>query len=120
MIIRTLYCLLIIFLAQIIQGQNLEKSTYHKLKINITGRNIQDLTNAGLETDHGIYVKNRFFTSDFSEEEIEVIKKLGFEYEFLINNVSKYYSDPSRSSEISSPQLQLRNNCFAPSMRVMP
>ena len=116
MIIRTLYCLLIIFLAQIIQGQNLEKSTYHKLKINITGRNIQDLTNAGLETDHGIYVKNRFFTSDFNEEEIDIIKSLGFEYEVLINNVSKYYSDPSRPSEISSPQLQLRNNCFAPSI----
>ncbi len=113
MSIRSLCIFLIITFVTQVNSQNPSTAIYHKLKINITGRNIQDLTNAGLETDHGTYVKNRFFTSDFSEEEIGIIKNLGFEYEILISDVAKYYADPLRTSEIKSGQLQLRNNCFA-------
>lgn len=114
MSLRTFCFFLIIIFANQIKGQSLEKSIYHKLKINITGRNIQDLTKAGIETDHGLYIKNRFFTSDFNEEEIEIIKNLGFEYEVLIDDVAQYYANPERPSEISPWQLQTRNNCFAP------
>lgn len=107
------YFLIVIFIPEM-TGQNAVKDKYHKIKINITARKIQDLTRAGLETDHGIYVKNRSFTSDFSDKEIEIIKNLGFDFEMLIHDVEEYYANHQRASSITSGPLQWRNNCYKP------
>ena len=60
---------------------------YSRVKINLTGRDINDLAKAGIETDHGLFVKNKFFISDFSNVEIEIIKNLKFETEVLVADV---------------------------------
>ncbi len=74
---------------------------YSRVKINLTGRDINDLSRAGIETDHGLFVKNKFFISDFSNEELEIIKKLNFETEVLVADVVSYYALANRPSELT-------------------
>ncbi len=103
----------LLFAASItISAQNSVQSIYHKAKINITGRNINDLSSAGIETDHGIFIKNRSFISDFSEGELQIIKDLGFEFDIVIHDVTSFYSNKERQSEMTHPQLEQRSKCF--------
>ena len=74
---------------------------YSRVKINLTGRDINDLAKAGIETDHGLFVKNKFFISDFSNEELEIIKNLKFETEVLVADVVAYYAAANRPSELT-------------------
>lgn len=80
-----------------------------KVKINLIGRDIKELAAAGLETDHGIFVKNRYFISDFSQLEIEIINKLHFETEVLIDDVSSWYVNPTRSSDLQNVMNRSQN-----------
>jgi hypothetical protein len=84
---------------------------YHKVRINVSGKSLDMLTKAGLETDHGIYVKNRTFTSDFSDAELEIVRQLGYEYDMLIPDVGTYYAQPHRPSEINKTAWALRTKC---------
>lgn len=87
---------------------------YAKIKIDLTGKDLRELSLAGLETDHGIYVKNRYLINDFSYAELKVIKSLGFEMEVLIDDVSAYYSDPLRSSDQDQNIVLNKGNCDGP------
>ncbi len=109
---KLVFSLIIFFVILKVSGQNPAQTVHHKAKINITGRNINDLTLAGIETDHGVFIKNRSFTSDFSEQELDLIKNLGFDFTILIRDVSSFYSNPERQSEINQGQLQLRSKCY--------
>lgn len=91
--------------------QNGIGQSHSRLKINIIGRDLLDLAKAGLEVDHGILEKNRSFTSDFSMEEIEIIKSLNFEYEILIDDLNDLYSDSSRPSELQQNVSERSTHC---------
>ncbi len=84
---------------------------HSKAKINLIGRDIQELAKAGIETDHGLFVKNRYFVSDFSPSEMAIIRQLNFEVDILIENVNEYYADPTRKSELGHHSWQLKDNC---------
>lgn len=85
-----------------------EAIQYAKVKVNLIGRDIKDLSKAGLETDHGIYVKNRYLINDFSNTEIALIQKLGFEIEILIEDVVSFYAKKNRISDIDQTLLSTR------------
>jgi len=91
------------------QFQKVEK--FSKIRIDLTDKSINMLSAAGLETDHGIFVKNRYFINDFSASEIHLIQSLGFQIEVLIEDVSAFYSSNSRSSEINQSETLSRGNC---------
>lgn len=92
-------------------GQEGLSAKYSKVKVNLIGRDIKDLAKAGLETDHGIFVKNKFFVSDFSTAELSIIESLGFEVEILIDDVISYYQDGNRKSELNIDRAQNRVGC---------
>ncbi|MBI2258402.1 MAG: immune inhibitor A [Flavobacteriia bacterium] len=54
---------------------------------------MQQLQTLGIAVDHGVYKKNTFFISDFSEYEINKLNQNGFSYEVLIDDVSSFYQN---------------------------
>lgn len=91
-------------------SQQTEK--YAKVKINLTNKNIHELSNLGIETDHGTIVPHRYLINDYSFQEILQIKNAGFEVEILIDDVVQYYANPNRPSAFSEPEL--KNNICEP------
>lgn len=94
-------------------SQDLLHAKYAKVKVNLIGRDIRELAKAGLETDHGIFIKNKYFVNDFSESEISIIRNLGFEVDILIDDVASYYSAQNRPSELSNKQTLQRQGCLS-------
>ena len=64
---------------------------YSRVKIFGTSIELKKLSDLGVTIDHGSYKQETFFISDFSEEEIDIIKKYGFQYEIMIADVKKHY-----------------------------
>tara|TARA_Y100000991_G_scaffold57228_1_gene41906 strand:- start:26321 stop:28591 length:2271 start_codon:yes stop_codon:yes gene_type:complete len=50
----------------------------------------------GVCIDHGIHKKNHFFISDFSQKDLEKIKSMGFNFEILIEDVTKFYQERNK------------------------
>ncbi len=76
-----------------------QAEVYHRAKVSLIERDILQLAQLGIETDHGQLAPGRFLISDFSESEIALMKKAGFDCEILIPDVSSYYADPKRNKE---------------------
>jgi carboxypeptidase T len=99
--------LLLLFISSGLFSQN---QKYSKVKIDLVGKNINDLGKLGIALDDGFLKKNQFIISDLSEKELEKITKKGFNYEILIEDVSKFYAD--RNKLIPKEQLRkLRSGC---------
>ena len=100
---------LIIILAVIlsgIEGSFSQQQKYSRVKIFTDSKGLQELSKAGVCIDHGDHKKNIFFISDFSEQELNIIKQSGFKYEIQIDDVQKYYrdqNDPSSSKYVPAP-----------------
>ena len=61
-------------------GQD-KKVIYSKARIYLSNQNtIKKLAGLGVETDHGDFKPGQYFTSGFSENELNRIKTAGFEY----------------------------------------
>jgi carboxypeptidase T len=105
----TITCIFVSYFTIFAQIQEVEK--YSKIRIDLTDKNIQLLTEAGLETDHGIFVKNRYFINDFSASEIKLIQSLGFRIEVLLDDVSSFYASENRKSELEQIEISSRGNC---------
>ncbi len=79
-----------------------DNDSYSKIKVYLNGETTIKLAKAGLETDHGILVKGKYYINDFTKDEINIIKGLGFKVDILIEDVVSYYTDVNRPSEIES------------------
>ncbi|MBK8621516.1 MAG: immune inhibitor A [Saprospiraceae bacterium] len=93
-----------------------ETEKYAKVKINLTNKNIRELSNLGIETDHGIIVPYRYIINDYSMSEINLIKNAGFEIDILIEDVITYYKNPNRPSALSETASK-NNFCEPPSTK---
>jgi hypothetical protein len=82
-------------LAQLVPG-----AKFHKVKILLEGKSTSPLSEAGLEVDHGLLSPGRWLVNDYSEEEVLLIKKLGFGCEILQEDVSAWYARQDRPSEL--------------------
>ena len=76
-------------------GFSFAQMNYSKVKIYADSDGLQQLAEMGVAVDHGTFKKNTFIISDFSSDEIEIIKSTGFEYEVLIDDVQAYYAQQS-------------------------
>lgn len=89
--------LVILFFSTDIVAQSSLK--YHRVKIDLKDKNPFSLLRTDIALDHGKYYPGKYYESDFSEEEISVINKLGFKTEVIINDVESFYSKSNRPSQ---------------------
>jgi len=76
------------FLSFNVQSQNTIK--YSKAKVYFDKGGLNKLASLGIAVDNGTVKKDQFIISDFSENEIKIIRENGFQYEILVDDVSKY------------------------------
>jgi carboxypeptidase T len=82
--------LLFFFVSSIVFAQT-EK--YSRIKIYADEIGIIELAKAGLSFDHGEMKQGLWFSSDFSESEISIVKSKGYKYDVLIDDVKQYYKE---------------------------
>ena len=71
---------------------------YSKVKIYADANGLQQLAQLGVPVEHGIRKQNTFFISDFSSDEIQTIAENGFQYEILVKDVKRYYSEQNTNT----------------------
>jgi carboxypeptidase T len=87
-------------------------SKYHRASINLENKNPLLLLKAGIALDHGKMAIGRYFESDFSDQEINTIRQIGFDVKIVIKDVESYYASQERPSEIIQINESTRtNNC---------
>src|SRR3972149_4502605 len=79
-----------------------QETKYSRVKIYTGKDGLTELARLGIAVDHGEIKKGVFFISDFSAEEIELIKSNGFKYEILIDDVVKHYQKQNEPSNDKS------------------
>lgn len=72
---------------------------YSRVKISLANTSLSDLAALGLETDHGQVARGRFLINDFSEAEIALLARHGFDYEVLIPDVTAWYREQRQQPE---------------------
>ncbi len=110
---RSLFLLCIIFLIfyshDVVLSQQVK---YHKAKILITSSDdLHQLGSIGIPLD-GVYVKKyEYIIGEFSETDLEKIKKQGFNIEVLIMDMSKFYEDRNRAISDTLKKKAVKNVC---------
>jgi len=66
---------------------------YSKVKIYANDLEIVNLSNLGLPVDHGSRKENTFLITDFSAEQIQVLKDNNVQFDILIEDVKKFYRE---------------------------
>jgi carboxypeptidase T len=79
--------LIIIFLSSISLNLNAQQEHYSRVKVNMHGKDIQDIARLGLEADHGYFVPNYFFINEFSESELLRLNQAGFTYQVIVDDL---------------------------------
>ena len=91
-----------------IYSSNIE--LYHRVKIQYENiSELNTLNNSGICTDHGIHKKNKYFETDLSQSEINILEDLGFNFSIEISDVSQYYrniNNPNHKDYISGNELK--------------
>lgn len=64
---------------------------YSRVKVFGDNEDLYRLGELGVAVDHGIRKEGMYFISDFSKQEIEIMKQYGFDHEILIADVEAYY-----------------------------
>lgn len=93
---RTLYLtLLLLCLSTVLFAQ---KQKFSRAKIHLDGKEktIRQLSQLGLSVEHGQHKQNTFFISDFSEQEIALVRSNGFNVDILVDDVSSFYSKQNK------------------------
>jgi len=81
-----LFLLFALFISTISMAQD-----YSRVKIFGNAADLYQLGQLGVAVDHGIKKEGQFFISDFSKEEIQIMKDYEFDFEVLIPDVQAYY-----------------------------
>lgn len=90
---------------------------YSRIKIYADEQGVIQLAQAGLAVDHGEMKKGFWFTSDFSESEIAIVKAKGFSYDVMIDDVKQFYKDqnkPGSQKNGSTPVSAMSIGCSVP------
>lgn len=79
-----------------------QQDNYKRIRIYCNDVELKTLQNSGVTIDHGNYRKNVWFESDFSSNDLDLIKNSGLNYEVLIDDVQQFYL--SRNQEIHNEE----------------
>jgi hypothetical protein len=85
-----------------LEAQITEK--YHRVRIDLRGRAIQDIEKLGIPADHGVYEPGRSFSTDISESELNLLKQAGFSTQIQVADIQEWY----RSGRPLPPQAAAR------------
>ncbi|MBK7810955.1 MAG: immune inhibitor A [Saprospiraceae bacterium] len=82
---------------------------WHKLRIPLQGKSIQDLQKTGLAFDHGLYKPGEEFIGDFTHDEFDNLVQHGFFPEIVPNQIliESRTADPCDSFLINPPVYKL-------------
>ena len=93
--------------------------SYSRAQISLSPeRTIGQLAALGLDVEHGAYAPQKFFSGDFSEEELTRIHEAGFEYEVLIDDVVAYYRDQQAEYETGARTVDCPDQSSVPKYAV--
>ena len=89
----------------------LDAQNYSRVKIIGNSEEIQRVGSLGVSVDHGIRKDGLFFISDFSKDEIQLMKDNDVEYEILIHDIEAYYLNSLNNPQDKSPVYYKNTNC---------
>ncbi|MGY3793561.1 M14 family zinc carboxypeptidase [uncultured Aquimarina sp.] len=102
---KKLLCTLLFLVSALSIAQT--KPTYSRAKITYNSRaNYKVLMDAGIPMDHGQHKEGIFIISDFSSEELDIARNLGYKVEILIKDAE---ADFLERNEIAKYQKAARN-----------
>ncbi len=99
--ILTLIAIVIISFSGIYNASSQNTKKYSKAKVYLNSGDLNRLASLGVAIDNGEVKKDKYIISEFSEREIGIIRENGFQYEILIDDVSKFYADRNKSIQDS-------------------
>ncbi|MBK6621802.1 MAG: immune inhibitor A [Saprospirales bacterium] len=67
-----------------------------------------------MEIDHGDYAPGKYFSSDFSQEEIDLLTQNGWDFEVLIPDVSAWYAEHAWDQPLDQRDLECDNEAWGP------
>ncbi len=67
-------------------------AVYHRVKIQLEGRDLRALAQAGIDLTEGTFKKDAYLETDLSEAEIARVTAAGYPVEIVIHDVSNFYS----------------------------
>lgn len=79
---------------------------YSRVKVHLYKTHISELAELGLEYDHGVIAKGKYWVNDVSARELALIKENNFSYEILVDDVQAWYVEQNKLpiEEIKSVQ----------------
>lgn len=77
---------------------------YSRCKVITDSKGLQNLSEMGIDVDHGTSKKDHFFISDFSSQEITQMRNNGFQVEILIEDVQQFYVDQNKGNQTETPK----------------
>ncbi len=104
------YSFLFVFICGFTFALSAQNQKYHKAKVSLVDKNPLLLMKAGISLDHGKLAIGRYFESDFSDQELNAIRQMGFEVTININDVESYYANPDRPSSFEGISGNERTN----------
>ena len=90
--------LLMFFLFSFTVSIKSQHEQYQKVEINLTDKTIDQLFKLGIPTE-GAYRKGCCFTCELSTIDLQKLSDNGFQYQVLINDVTKYYRSRNLSAK---------------------
>ena len=80
-----------------------QQSKYYRIKLFTNEKGLKRLSALGVAIDHGETKKGYWFISDFSENELSIIKQSKLPYKILISDVASYYANRNKTVEAIMP-----------------
>ncbi|GEM_PF-93980 len=82
-----------------------QEEKYSKIKVQTDKNGLQKIARLGIPLE-GKFEKNEFFITELSQKEILLLKKNGFRYEVLVDDVSRFYQERNKKSQKKSEILK--------------
>src|SRR5688572_18996998 len=91
-----------------------QEGKYSRVKIYTDGAGLGKLAEMGVSIDHGEAKKDVYFISDFSYNDLQIIRQSGMKHEVLIDDVSRFYAEQNLPENLRKETVKRApcNNAF--------
>lgn len=108
--------ILVVCLIMICSNILLAQNHYSRVKIFLDeNTTLQKLMFLGLEVDHGSYQKDKWFVSDLSDIDIEILREYNVPHEIQIADVVRYYIERNNTADPAATTSNRSGSCKPPS-----
>jgi hypothetical protein len=105
-LITTLFFAIIFMANSLAQNQK-----YYRIKVQTGKDGLLQLAKKGVAVDHGVYKKGSYFIGEFSDNGVNLIKQTGLSYEVLIDDLSTFYANRSKSAAKTTTSASSCKDC---------